>query len=371
MGVLVVGAGLSGATIARRYADAGVAVTVIDQRDHVGGNCYDYVDAETGIRLCRYGAHLFHTDDPEVWAFVNRFAVWKRYDHEVWGYTADDGYFPVPPNRTTINALCGTHLRTEAEAEAWLAEVRVPCADPADSQEMALSRVGRTLFRKIFRDYTVKQWDKEPRELDASVLARIPVRTDVDPRYFADRYQALPAAGYTALVENMLDHPLIAVRLGEAFDPRRERAAGTTVVFTGPIDAYFAGHDLPKLEYRSLRFEHERKMDVGGYAQPKAVVNRTGGEVPHTRTVEHKHFLHQEHTPHTIVTTETSCADGEPYYPVPTAANRALYARYKALADAEPGVHFVGRLASYKYYNMDQAIRAALDYFDARLAAAE
>jgi len=365
--ILVVGAGLSGATIAERCASTGANVQVIEKRSHIGGNVYDEVDLKTGIRISCYGAHLFHTNDEEVWNYVNRFGKWQRWDHTV---VADISgiYVPIPVNCTTVNSLLGTAIQTEEEMRTWLSSQQVLTPEPKNSEEVALARVGPTLYERLFRPYTVKQWGKEPSELEPSVLERIPIRANFDNRYFSDKFQALPKAGYTALVKNMLDHPNISVKLNCSWEKYLETRTDPNpdeVVFTGPIDSYFKDAGLPPLEYRSINFTWFR-FPVEGYYQPNSVVNYPDPENPYTRSVEYKHFLHQK-SDWTILSKETTCDDGEPYYPVPTQKNRELFQAYAELANSAPNVHFVGRLASYKYYNMDQAIRAALDYFNEKL----
>lgn len=367
MHVLVVGAGLSGATIARQLADTGVhQIDVIEQRDHIAGNCYDYVN-EAGILMNKYGAHLFHTNSERVWTFVQRFAEWVPWKHRVIGRIGDT-YFPVPVNIDTVNILCGTDIRTEEEMRAWLGAATVaPAGDAAaNSEEVALARVGPVLYEKIFKDYTYKQWAKWPAELAPSVLERIPVRTDWDPHYFSDRWQALPARGYTEMVQAMLDHPAIHVSLSKAYQPEM-RDAYDCVFYTGPIDQYYASAGYPRLEYRSIRFEEET-LPVDQF-QPNSVVNYPSAAEPFTRIVEYKHFLNQPVHGRTTIVREYTTAEGDPYYPVPTAANQATYARYQALAAQEHDVYFVGRLANYKYYNMDAAILAALDATDKFLSA--
>jgi UDP-galactopyranose mutase len=360
--ILVVGAGLSGATIADQCARRGARVKVIERRDHIGGNVYDEIDAETGIRVSRYGAHLFHTNDAEVWNYVNQFGEWVRWEHEVVADVSGT-LVPVPVNCTTVNLLCGTAIQSEAEMREWLAAEQVPCASPKNSEEIALARVGTGLYERLFKPYTWKQWAKEPAELEPEVLARIPVRPNFDPRYFTDKFQALPKFGYTEIVRKMLDHPNISVELGKSWENFLESAElrPDQIVFTGPIDSFLPDSGLPPLEYRSIEFEWTR-MRTSGFYQPNSVVNYPDAAVPYTRCVEYKHFLNQR-SDWTIIAKERTCAKGEPYYPVPTEANREIYRKYVALAESVGSVHFVGRLASYKYYNMDQAIRAALDYF--------
>lgn len=365
--VLIVGAGLSGATIAERCANTGANVLIIEKRDHIGGNVYDEIDMTTGIRVSRYGAHLFHTNDEEVWNYVNQFGEWVRWEHTVVADVSGT-LVPVPVNCKTVNSLCGGAIQTEAEMAEWLAATQIPCANPKNSEEVALSRVGRDLYETLFKPYSWKQWGKDPSELEPEVLARIPVRPNFDPRYFTDKFQALPKFGYTEIVRKMLDHPRISVRLNSSWENFKPSAEFTPdeIVFTGPIDTFFADAGLPKLEYRSIEFEWSRIPNYGFY-QPNSVVNYPEALNPYTRCVEYKHFLNQK-SDWTIISRERTCDDGEPYYPVPTEGNRELYKKYAELAaNAGAGLHFIGRLASYKYFNMDQAIRAALDYFHKKI----
>jgi len=343
-------------------------VIILEKREHIAGNVYDEIDKETGIRISKYGAHLFHTNDEEVWKFVQRFGSWQRWDHTV---VADlsGTYVPIPVNCTTVNTMFGTSIQTEEEMKIWLKEQQIPTTEPKNSEEVALFRVGRTLYETLFRPYTIKQWAKEPRELEASVLERIPIRCNFDSRYFSDKFQALPQEGYTSIVKNMLEHPQISVHLNYSWEQYLENKENfptpDEIVFTGPIDSYFKDSSLPPLEYRSINFDWQR-LPLSGYYQPNSVVNYPSAQNPFTRCVEYKHFLHQK-SDWTILSKETTCDHGEPYYPVPTQRNRDLFAKYSDLANKEEKIHFVGRLASYKYYNMDQAIRAAIDYFQEHL----
>jgi UDP-galactopyranose mutase len=367
--LLIVGAGITGATIAERCSsELGWRVLVIDKRDHIGGNVYDYIDPESGIRVSQYGAHIFHTNDEDVWGYVQRFSDWSRWDHKVLALV-DGKYVPIPANIETVNALFNMSLKSEEEMAAWLKEQQIPCETPVNGQEIALSRVGPTLYDALFKHYTKKQWNKFPEELDASVLARIPVRTNNDCRYFTDKYQALPTNGYTAFVKTMLASPRIDIRLGTDFaDVGNLGIRYKRLVYTGPIDAYFKDAGLPTLEYRSIRFHYET-LPTAGFHQPVSVVNYPSPDIPYTRTVEYKHFLNQR-SDNTIIVHETTTDDGDPYYPVPNAENQALYEKYRELAEEEErtkGVGFVGRLASYKYFNMDQAIRAALDFYHIKI----
>ena len=385
--VLVVGCGLSGATIAERCARAlGSRVLVLDKRAHVGGNCYDYVDASCGIRRSAYGAHLFHTRHARVEAYVKRFSEWIPFEHRVRGRVRrrTDGtetLVPIPPTRDTVRALYGEACASDAEMEAWYERERVRYPDgPRNGEEAALSRVGRRLYEDIFRHYTKKQWDKYPEELDASVLMRLPCRSSADDRYFSDPFQALPLRGYARVFENMLAYDdNIDVWLScDYFDLVRANAVPRHkfLVYTGPIDAYYAELGMARLEYRSLRFEEEyvdtttatATATDGHFFQESFVINYPGPDVPFTRIVEYKHTPNQPRgraeAPGTVIVREYSCDDGEPYYPVPTQKNRDLYESYARRASAERGVAFVGRLASYKYFNMDEAVLNALEMFD-------
>ena len=375
---LIVGAGLSGATLAERLAQQGKKVLIIDKRDHIGGNCYDYVDATSQIRISKYGPHLFHTDDEEVWKYVNRFGTWTPFYNKVVTQINATTYVPVPATPETINILCGQNIKSPQDAAAWLAQNQIPCdnSPPANSEEVALSRVGRPLYETLFKPYTIKQWAKSPSELGPEVLARIPVRDTWDNRYFSDRYQALPADGYTAIFKNMLAHQNISVILGTTYESVAASANYGEVIFTGRIDQFFKDSGLPELEYRSLNFEHRRlPTPGGGFAQRNATVNYASGDIPYTRSIEYKWYPNcppaGQAADESIVIYETSCdcsAGQEPYYPVPSSANQELYGKYKALTGTQKKTHFIGRLASYKYFNMDQAIRAALDYFEEHFA---
>lgn len=359
--IIVIGAGISGAVLAERYASQGKTVLVLEKRDHIGGNCYDYYN-EAGILVSKYGPHIFHTNDEGVWEYVNRFSRWRPYEHRVVA-KVDGKLVPVPVNITTVNSLFGLNLKTEAEMKQWLAENQVPNDNPQNGKEAALARVGPVLYEKIFKNYTRKQWDKYPEELDASVLNRIPVRTTFDDRYFSDKYQALPAEGYTKLFEQMLAHPNITVQLNtDFFDVREDVTQFEKLFYTGPIDRFFefkkAAHQ--KLEYRSLRFEY-LTLDQESY-QGHAMINYPNEE-KFTRVVEYKYITGQKH-PKTTIVREYSSAEGEPYYPVPNPRNHRLYKKYQKMAEKLPNIHFVGRLANYKYFNMDEAFRNALDLYE-------
>jgi UDP-galactopyranose mutase len=360
--IVIIGAGISGAVLAERYASSGKKVLVIEKRDHIAGNCYDYID-KNGILVSKYGAHLFHTNEEKVWRYVNRFAKWYPWKHKV--IAAVDGKrVPVPVNITTVNELLGLNIRTEKEMQEWLEENRVPIDNPSNGKEAALAKVGEVLYEKIFRHYTKKQWDKYPEELDASVLDRIPVRTNYDDHYFSDKYQALPEGGYTKLFSKILSHKNISIRLKtDFFDIRDEISGYEKLFYTGPIDRFFNFKDglEEKLEYRSINFVSET-IDAE-YFQENSVVNYPGADVPFTRIIEYKHFGDQKSSKTTIVK-EYTVDDGEPYYPVPNARNQRIYERYKKKAETLTDVYFVGRLANYKYFNMDQAFKNSLDLFE-------
>jgi len=366
--VCIVGAGLSGAVLAERYANVlHKKVVVIEKRSHIGGNCYDYVDEQTGILMNLYGAHLFHTDSEKVWRYVNQWheeVPWIRWDHEVRA-VVDGKLVPVPVNINTVNSLFGLNFRNTSEMTSWLNSIQKKCdGNCANAKEMAESRVGSVLFQKIFASYTKKQWDKDASELEPLVTARIPVRNDFDQRYFSDRFQALPKHGYTKWFERILRSDKITVQLNTDYFALKDLKCGKTF-FTGPIDSYFSKEGLPKLEYRSIRFE-KTVLRNSGFFQPASVVNYPEPNVPFTRIVEYKHFLWQK-SDFTVIVKEFSTDDGEPYYPVPKKTNIALYDKYKELAneaEKKSSIFFVGRLATYKYINMDRAILLALEMFE-------
>jgi UDP-galactopyranose mutase len=355
---LVVGAGFAGAVLAERLA-AGLnkRVLLIDRRPHIGGNAFDEADA-AGVLIHRYGPHIFHTNAEDVVEYLSRFTRWRPYEHRVLA-RLDDDLLPFPINRTTLNRLYGLNLKSDREAAAFFADRAEPCTTVRNAEDAVVSKIGRDLYERFFRGYTRKHWGLDPSELDASVTARIVSRTSLDDRYFTDRFQAMPAAGYKRMFETMLDHANITVETGVDFQDVRREPIYHEVVYTGPIDAYF-DHRFGLLPYRSLVFRHETRNQA--WFQSAAVVNHPDEATPHTRVTEHKYITAQTH-PMTTITYETPCADGEPYYPVPRPENQALLKRYQILARATPGVHFVGRLANYRYYNMDQVVAQALMAF--------
>ncbi len=353
---LVVGAGFAGSVLAERLADAGKRVLVVEKRPHIAGNAYDHYDA-AGVLVHKYGPHIFHTNSDRVVEYLSQFTEWRPYEHRVLA-KVDGKLVPFPINLDTINQLYGLNL-TEAQAPAFLESIAEPVEHSRTSEDVVVSKVGRDLYEKFFRGYTRKQWGLDPSELDASVAARVPARTNRDDRYFTDDFQAMPLHGYTRMFHKMLDHPRIEVLLGTDFRQVRDRIAYREIVYTGPIDEFFS-YRYGKLPYRSLEFRFAT-FDVPVY-QPQAVVNYPN-EHEYTRVTEFKYLTGQRH-PKTTVVAEYPRAEGDPYYPVPRPENAELYKRYKALADATPRVHFVGRLATYKYYNMDQVVAQALAVSD-------
>jgi UDP-galactopyranose mutase len=356
--VCVVGAGFAGAVMAERAARRGLRVRVVERREHIAGNAFDRRDAH-GVLAHMYGPHIFHTNAPRVRDYLSRFTDWRPYEHRVLA-AVDGELVPMPINRTTINRLYGLNLATDAEVERFFDHVSEPCPLPRTSRDAVVSKVGTDLYNRLFRDYTRKQWGLDPSQLDASVCARLPVRTNDDDRYFTDAFQQMPREGYTAMFERMLDNPLIEVITGVAYGELDEHARRARVlVWTGPIDAYFS-HRLGTLPYRSLRFRFETRQAPGGaLLQPVGQVNYPAAGVEHTRVTEFRH-LTGEGGDYSTLAYEYPSAEGDPYYPIPRAENRALYERYRALALRESGVVFVGRLARYQYLNMDQVVAQAL-----------
>lgn len=360
--ILIIGAGISGAVLAERYASIGKKVLIVEKRNHIAGNCFDYID-ENSILVSKYGAHLFHTNEESVWDYVKQFSEWYPWEHKVVARVGEKTV-PIPVNINTVNELFNCNITTEEEMKIWLEDHRSPIAAPSNGEEAVLSRVGPILYEKMFKHYTKKQWDKYPAELDASVLERIPVRTNYDDRYFSDTYQALPKGGYTQLFENILNHHNIEILLEtDYFDVKDQYKNYEKLFYTGPIDRFFEfKHSLTeKLEYRSINFVSET-VDTD-FFQENSVVNYPGTEVDFTRIIEYKHFGNQKSAKTTVVK-EYTVDEGEPYYPVPNPRNQEIYARYKTEAEKLIDVHFVGRLANYKYFNMDQAFKNALELFD-------
>ena len=352
--LLVVGAGLAGSTVAERCAtEFGARVLLIDRRPHLAGNCHDPLSTD-GLRFHQYGPHIFHTNSAAVVEYLSAFTTWRPYEHRVRA-TIDGRSVPIPINQTTINALYDLDLDPPGVA-AFLAARVETFGEIRTSEDVIVSRVGRELYERFFRGYTRKQWGRDPADLDATVCGRIPTRTNADDRYFTDTYQLMPVDGFTALVERMTDHPNIDRVLGVDFQDISERVRFRHVVYTGPIDAYF-GYRYGALPYRSLRFEFTTydqswKQDVGCLNEPDEAI-------PYTRSTEYKHLTGQTHAK-TIVSREFPLANGDPFYPIPAPESREQYRKYMLLAQRARNVTFVGRLAEYRYYNMDQVVASAL-----------
>ena len=355
---LIVGAGFAGSILAERLASQhGASVLLIDRRPHVGGNAYDEKNSD-GILYHKYGPHIFHTNSEAVVEYLSQFTEWRPYEHRVLAQ-ARGQLVPIPINRTTLNMLFDAKLESDEDAAAFLASRAEPVEDIRTSEDVVVNAIGRELYELFFRGYTRKQWDLDPSELDKQVTSRIPTRTNTDDRYFTDSFQAMPRDGYTAMFKKMLNNPLIEIRTGVDFGEVRDEVDAGHIIYTGPIDEYF-DFRFGKLPYRSLRFEH--KILEQERFQPVAVVNYPDPQTPYTRITEYKHLTGQTH-PWTSITYEYPSAEGDPYYPIPRPENQALYKKYEALADANPNVTFVGRLATYRYYNMDQVVGQALAAF--------
>lgn len=348
---LIAGAGFAGCVTAERLAFSGKKILLIDKRNHIGGNAYDYYNND-GILVHKYGPHIFHTNSEDVYHYLSSFTTWRNYQHNV--LSAVDGQMlPIPINLNTINMLYGLQLNS-SEMEAFLASKAEQIDQVLTSEDVVVSRVGRELYEKFFRGYTRKQWALDPSMLDASVTARVPIRTNRDNRYFTDTYQVMPLNGYTAMFNNMLSHPNIHIMLNADFRDVAKEVQYERLIYTGPVDEYFE-HCYGKLPYRSVDFKfetHEKQFqDVGTVNYPN--------DYAFTRVTEFKHLTGQKHDKTTIVY-EFPKSDGDPYYPIPRQENTALYNRYKKLAASLDNVWFAGRLGTYKYYNMDQVVAQAL-----------
>jgi UDP-galactopyranose mutase len=367
--VLIVGAGFAGSVVAERLASqANLRVLVCDVRPHIGGNAYDYYN-EDGILVHKYGPHIFHTNSERIFHYLSHFTEWRPYEHRVSAEvktSAGIKYLPVPINRTTVNELYGLNLQNDEACQAFFDSVAEPVEQCRTAEDVVVSKVGRHLYETLFRGYTRRHWGLDPSELDASVSSRIPVRTNTDDRYFGDTYQVMPLHGYTKMFEKLLAHPNITVVLETDYRALQKLVAYRELVYTGPVDAYF-DYRYGKLPYLSLEFKHETLDLPEGQERtlPTPVVNFPDEASPFDRVTEFKALTGQQH-PKTSIVYEIPKpnGDGDPYYPVPRPENADLYRKYKALADATPGVHFVGRLATYRYYNMDQVTAQALTLAD-------
>lgn len=357
MRIVMVGAGLSGAVIGRVLAEAGHQITVVDSRDHIGGNCHTARDPETGVMVHTYGPHIFHTDDAEVWDYVNRFTTFKPYKNRV-KTTAQGQVFSLPVNLHTINQFYGKTMRPD-EARAFIKSQASDIPDPQSFEEQALAFVGPDLYDAFFKGYTQKQWGCSPTALPAAILKRLPLRFNYDDNYFFHAFQGMPEQGYTPMIAAILDHPGITVELNRSFDPA-EAADWDHVFWSGPLDGFF-GYDLGRLGYRTLDFEAFR---YDGDYQGCAVMNYGDVDVPYTRITEHKHFAPWEDHAGSVLYRESAraCEPGDiPYYPIRLVDEKAMLADYVAAAEATTGVTFVGRLGTYRYLDMDVTIRESLD----------
>ncbi len=353
---LIVGAGFAGSTLAERIAtQRGERVLLIDRRNHIGGNAYDRYD-DHGLLIHQYGPHIFHTNSEMIFKHLSQFTEWRPYEHRVLA-NVDGMLVPIPINLDTVNKLYGLNLKSE-ELEDWFASRAEKVEEIKTSEDVVVSVVGRELYEKFFQGYTRKQWGMDPSELDKSVTARVPTRTNRDDRYFGDEYQFMPKHGFTRMFEKMVSHPNIKVMTQTDFREIRDQISYKRLIFTGPIDEYF-DFRFGKLPYRSLQFRHET-VDKEWH-QPVAVINYPQTE-DYTRVTEYKHLTGQVH-PQTALTYEYPSAVGDPYYPIPKPENAELYKKYERLAMQTPNVWFVGRLATYRYYNMDQVTGQALATF--------
>lgn len=354
---LIVGAGLYGAVCARELGRRGKKCLVIDRRDHIAGNIF--TENISGIQVHKYGAHIFHTSDKEVWEYVNRFAEFNNYINSPLAVFGEELY-NLPFNMNTFSKMWG--VRTPAEAKAKIAEQvkELNITDPKNLEEQALSLVGTDVYTKLVKGYTEKQWGRDCRELPAFIIRRLPCRFTYNNNYFNDRYQGIPIGGYTAMVEKMLEGTEVRLNTDYAELIKEQPDIADEVIYTGCIDEFF-GYCYGPLNYRSVRFETE-ELPMEDF-QGNAVVNYTHRDVPYTRIIEHKHFEFGQQ-PTTVISREYSAEWNpgmEPYYPVNDAENGALYEKYRVLAQQRKNVHFGGRLGQYRYYDMDKVIRAALD----------
>ena len=366
---LIVGAGITGITLAERLAADGKQVVIIDRRDHIGGNCFDYRNQD-GILIHKYGPHIFHESDERIVAYLSRFTDWVEYRHKVVAYHRGE-YFPIPINRTTINRFFHVELDTEESVREFLKRKRVHTPEITNSRDVVVSRFGEEIYETFIKHYTKKQWDLYPEELDKSILERLPVRYDDNPYYFNDSFQGLPKNGYTKMLEMMLDNPNIRVELETDFTSIKNPGSFRAIVYTGRIDQYF-GSKYGTLEYRCIDFVFERTVD--GRHQPYAVVNYPGPDVAYTRKTEFKHFYDGDSewysTPRydtekaTVICKEFPSWEGEPSYPVINPGNLDLFRRYVELSELEGNVFFAGRSGTFRYLNMNQAVSESLKLFD-------
>ncbi len=353
---LIVGAGFAGCVLAERLASQlNKRILLIDKRRHIAGNAYDSYNEE-GILVHNYGPHIFHTNSLSIFEYLSQFTQWRPYQHRV--LTSVDGkLLPVPINLDTINTLYGLNLNA-FQLEEFFKSVAEPREQIRTSEDVVISQVGRDLYEKFFRNYTRKQWELDPSELDASVTARVPIRTNRDDRYFTDTYQSMPLHGYTRMFEQIIAHPNIHLMLNTNYREIKDYLPYKEIIYTGPIDEFF-DYCYGKLPYRSLKFEF-KTLNTPVFQQSASV--NYPNNYTYTRITEFKYLTGQEHSK-TCIAYEYPQSCGDPYYPIPREENTQRYKQYKLLAEATPGVHFVGRLGTYKYYNMDQVVGQALSLF--------
>lgn len=353
---LIVGAGFAGSVLAERLAKvANKKVLLIDKRNHIGGNTFDFYN-DYGILVHKYGPHIFHTNSRDVFDYLSLFTEWRQYEHHVLA-SVDGQLVPIPINQNTVNTLYGLNLNCDELAAFFKSK-----AEKKDyirtSEDVVINAVGKELYEKFFKGYTKKQWGLDPSELDASVTARVPTRTNRDDRYFTDIYQAMPLHGYTRLFENMISHPNIKVMLNTDYTEVQNIIPHKSLIYTGPIDCYF-NYCYGKLPYRSIDFKFETLEQE--FFQSVGTVNYPITQA-YTRITEFKYLTGQKHSKTSIVY-EYPKADGDPYYPIPRSENNKMYKKYQLLADTLPNIYFTGRLGTYKYYNMDQVVAQSLSLF--------
>jgi UDP-galactopyranose mutase len=365
--IIIIGIGLSGSVIASQLVKLNKKILMIDQRNHIGGNCYDYIN-ELGFLECKYGAHIFHTNNERVWNFIQKYSKWIPYEHKVKA-NVNEKLISIPVNIMTINELYNTNIKNKNEMNDWLEKKRKKISIIKNGEDTIVSKCGQELYEILFKDYTKKQWNKYPDELDASVLERIPIRNDFNDLYFNDKYQVMPEKGYTEFIKNMIKNEKIDIMLNKNYNELNyEKTKNQIIIYTGPIDLYFEKFNLSKLQYRSLIFEREILNDID-YYQTLGVINYPLPNEKFTRIVEPKHFYNNQDKKGTVIIKEYSTDEGEPYYPIINEENINLYKKYQELAKKEEknNVYFIGRLANYKYFNMDQAILNALEFSDIML----
>ncbi len=355
---LIVGAGFAGCVLAERLSTLkNKKILLIDTRSHVGGNAYDYFD-DDGLLVHMYGPHIFHTNSSRVFNYLSDFTNWRFYEHKVLSYV-DGKYLPFPINIDTINNLYGKNFSHAKEMKAFFRSRSEFREEILSFEDYVVGKIGWDLYEKFFKNYSIKQWGIDPRNISASVAARIPVRTNFDDRYFTDKYQCIPSNGYTKMFNKLIDHPKIEIKLGINYHELKRKIEYGTLIFTGPIDSYF-GYKYGRLKYRSLNFSF-KEFDKE-YIQRTAVINYPN-DFPYTRTTEFKHITGQSH-PKTILMYEFPCDTGDPYYPVQNSETLAVFKKYKDMVGRTKKTLFVGRLGTYQYLNMDQVVEQSLSTFD-------